>query len=116
MKRIVSTGLMAVLLAGCTSEAVVQTAFPDRERFSFRDSDGEVVTYLCAPGADAKARATQAHRYTDAQLSAVADWAADHIVNGTASSSQISSRINAVAEKTVEESERRYKCLMTDAA
>ncbi|QDC10828.1 hypothetical protein FHY55_17005 [Oceanicola sp. D3] len=116
MKSFAIIAVVALLLAGCTTDALISTAYPDRERFRFRNSDGDALTYLCAPGADAKARATKAHRYTDAQLTAVAKWAAGHIVNGTATSRQISARINAVAEKTVEETERRYKCLMIDAS
>ncbi|MFY0635270.1 MAG: hypothetical protein JXQ91_15770 [Vannielia sp.] len=107
--------LIALLLAACSTDAIVNTAYPDRARFGFANASGDQSTYLCAPGADAKSRATQAHRYTEARLGKVADWAANHIVNGTATSTQISRRINAEAEATVKETEKRYQCLLIDA-
>ncbi|SIN76138.1 hypothetical protein [Vannielia litorea] len=106
---------VAAFVSACSSDAVVNTVYPDRERFAFANSQGERSTYLCAPGADAQKRAGQAHRYTEAQLGKVADWAANHIVNGTASSMEISRRINSVAKATVDETEKRYKCLLIDA-
>ncbi|MGR3793692.1 hypothetical protein [Vannielia sp. SX4] len=115
MTRFLSLLTAAALLSACSTDAVVNTAFPDRERFAFQNSEGERSVYLCAPGADAKARAAKAHGYTEARLGKVADWAANHIVNGTATSAQISRRINSEAEATVEETEKRYKCLLIDA-
>lgn len=113
--------LCAMFLSACSDQAIIDAAYPDREKFAFRSLDNEsIFSYTCASDATSeatKARATEAHAYLDQRFNAAVDRAADALAK---SASQKQARASTKALDTeiadiVEQTEARYLCLFIDA-
>ena len=113
--------LSALLLSACSPQTIIDTAYPDREKFAFRSADGEdVFTYTCASGPtdDAtKKRARKAHAYLDARFTKAVNGAVDSIfdADGKTTARAVGKTLDKEIEDIVEQTEARYKCLFTDS-
>lgn len=123
MKRIL---LVTFLLSACSSQAIITSAYPDREKFAFRSTDGEdILTYLCATDATnaaTKKRAAKAHTYFNARFDkAVASMLGaifdpeSHKEGSKVTARTISKSLDAEMEDIVEQTEERYKCIFIDS-
>lgn len=119
MKRLM---IALVALAGCSTDALLESAFPDRERFQFPNKDGDALLfYACAPGPDAADRARQAHAFFEQNVDALAAQAADGLIarseNGQGALGNaiaLNRELNTNVEIIVEQAETRYQCLFYD--
>lgn len=122
MKRLI---IAFVGLAGCSTDALLDAAYPDYERFQFATSDGEsVLSYACAPGATAaetQTRAGQAHQFFERNINALAERAATGLINradqgqGSLSNAVALNReLNANVEEIVAQTVSRFQCVMYD--
>jgi len=115
MKRLF---LCALLLGACTDQAIIDAAYPDREKFAFASLDKEsIFTYTCAADDNTKARAAKAHAYLDQRFNAAVNGAADKIIDaGDASQSRAIARaLDTEIEDIVEQTEARFQCLFIQA-
>lgn len=123
MRILAALGLL--VLTGCSADAIVRSAFPDREILEFATSDGlSIVSYACEKGATeraTRARATQAHNFVETNIEAAAEIFANRIVTsadngetGLGAAFGAASGLNANAERITEEAEARYQCLLFD--
>ncbi|MBU2983375.1 hypothetical protein KO498_16335 [Lentibacter algarum] len=116
--RIPAAIALVLGLAGCSTDTLVTSAYPDREVFRFRTSDGaDVNSYTCERGptvAATKARAGKAHAFFDKGINAIGEKYAVHILNGV-DPAKINKGIGAEAEVLVDTTEARYQCLFFDA-
>lgn len=110
--------LVIFALSACSTDALVNTAYPDRERFAFRTTDGEdIFVYACAKGATeqaTKARANTAHRYFNRGMDQIVARAVDDTFSGSRSISVLRT-LDKGAEALVNQTEDRYQCLFIDA-
>jgi len=93
MKRLF---LCALLLGACTDQAIIDAAYPDREKFAFASLDKEsIFTYTCAADDNTK----------------------DKIIDaGDASQSRAIARaLDTEIEDIVEQTEARFQCLFIQA-
>lgn len=112
--------LMVLALAACTDQAIIDAAFPDRQKVSFASKDAEsIFTYTCAPGETetaTKSRASKAHAYLDKRFNAAVDGAAEQLA--AAADGQraraIGRALDIEIEDIVEQTEARYQCLFID--
>lgn len=109
-----------LLLSACSTQAIIDTAYPDREKFAFRSADGEhVMTYTCEAATTdtaTKKRAKQAHMYFDARFTKAVEGTVNVIVNseGKVSPFALNRALDKEMEDIVTKTEDRYKCLFTD--
>ncbi|PTX57716.1 hypothetical protein C8N43_2387 [Litoreibacter ponti] len=109
--------VMLALFAGCTDQAIIEAAFPDREKYAFASRDGEsIFTYTCAPKETpeaTKAHAREAHVYLDTRFNAAVDGAAEKLtaVEDQRRARAITRALDAEIEDIVEQTEERYECL-----
>jgi len=112
VKKLFGILVASVMLAGCSVEGIVETAYPDRERFAFQSQDGEsVLKYVCErKGSDraTKANARRAHQFLDGRMERLVDSLIDR---GALPSDRA---LENTIEKYVEETEERYQCLFYD--
>lgn len=105
------------LLAACSTETLIDTAFPGRERFAFQTADGDsVFQYACESRATetaTKANAKAAHVFADKRFTAMVDVAADRLLAG-ASALSISRYMDVESERLVDDVETRFQCLAYD--
>lgn len=112
--------LTIMFLGACSAQAVIDSAFPDREKFAFRSSNGEtILTYVCEPSADdaaTKTRARQAHKYLDARFTKAVDGFVDVITQSERKVSPLG--LNKALDKEmgdiVEKTEEQFQCLFFD--
>ena len=118
--RGISTALLVMVLSGCTTEGLVNAAYPDRETLRFKSSDGaEVYSYSCVPGdteAETKQRAVKAHQFFDAEISELAENFANVIIEDVEAgkdtdTTDLVADLDAGAERAALETESKYKCL-----
>ena len=111
--------------AACSNEALINAAYPDRARFSFLNADQDMVFYwACENGptdAETEDRAKAAHRFMDAQITAVSEDSATRLLDGVGAgqstigaSLDVSHSINAQMEVIVEQTEAQFQCMMYD--
>lgn len=112
--------LAAALLSGCSTQALVDTVYPDREKFAFRSKDsGSILTYTCEPSsteAKTKQRARAAHSYFDARFTKAVEGTVDVIAEseGTVSVRGLSRALDKEMEDIVLQTEDRFQCLFSD--
>lgn len=110
----------ALVLMGCSTDALINQAYPDRSKYTFLSSDGETrMSYLCERGsseAATKARATKAHRYLDANINAAVDRMVDQIFDeSSVDPKTMNKQLEAQMELVVNKAEEDYQCLFFDA-
>lgn len=122
--RCLTITISAVLALGaCTTESVVNAAYPDRARFQFVNADQDTVLfYACEngpTGQETETRAKAAHRFIDANIAAAAELSAARMIEGIEAGESalaigfdISRRMDAQMEVVVEEAEARFQCVM----
>jgi len=114
-----------IALSGCSTDALLDAAYPDYERFQFATTDGDsILSYACAPGPSAtetQNRAAQAHRFFERNINALAERAATGLIDradqgqGTLSNAiALNRELNANVEEIVAQTESRFQCLMYD--
>lgn len=114
------TVVAVLFLSACSTQAIIDTAYPDREKFAFRSNDGDrVLTYTCEPAATAEAtknRAKQAHVYLDARFTKTANGLVNDVFesDGDFDARAFDKVLDKEAEDIVNLTEDRYKCLFTD--
>ena len=124
MRRILMV-LGCLSLTGCSTEGLIQSAYPDRSILEFPTTDRlSVFSYACARGESNQqtiARATEAHSFVETNLNASADVFADQIIDGiendagAISTSILAARtINQNSQLIVDQAEERYQCLFFD--
>ncbi len=116
MFRTFALCLLGWTLTACTTEGLIDTAFPDRERYAFRSQDGEtIMQYACEPKTSAtasKANARRAHQYFDREFSRLVNSVVNDVIGGTSPNARsLNARIDRETERIVETTEARYQCL-----
>lgn len=109
---------MVLALSACSTDALVNSAYPDRERFAFETTDGEdIFVYVCAKGATeqaTKTRASAAHRYFNRGMDQIVARAVNDAFLGSRSIPVLRT-LDKGAEALVNQTEARYQCLFIDA-
>ncbi|WP_208352825.1 hypothetical protein [Pseudaestuariivita rosea] len=125
--RLIVFGILATaLLAGCSRQAMMDRAYPDRMRFAFQSAHTEdILKYACERGeteSETRRRATAAHRYFDSQMDAFAQrfaermkQAVDNGENEVVAAVRLSRQSEDWAEQVVDLTEARYQCMFYDA-
>lgn len=123
--RTITAFVLITALTACSTDSLLNSAYPDRERLSFASSGGDTFTYLCEPGAtpaETQARAQEAHRFVEVNLDAASERAAEQLINDVeedrsrlGSSIRLATVMNRAAEVIAEQTEERYQCLLIDA-
>lgn len=106
-------------LAACSPKGLIDTAFPDRERFAFRTTNNEtVIHYACETKgnkAATEANSIRAHRYVDAGLTRFLDRLAGiEDANNKPTTREINARTDADAKRVATTLENRFQCLAYD--
>ena len=123
MRLIAALGCL--VLAGCSADSLVRSAFPDRAVLEFPTSDGlSIVSYACERGdtdAATLSRASQAHVFVETNINAAAEIFANRVIDGTENGESVLGAsfgavngLNENAERITEEAEARYQCLLFD--
>lgn len=111
-----------VALTGCSADALLDAAYPDRERFQFVSADGASrLFYACAPGPDAAARAQQTHVFFQRNIDVLAEQAATGLIDradagqgSLANAAALNRELNTNVEIIVDQAEARFQCLFYD--
>lgn len=114
--------LGTIALAGCTTDALINAAYPDGERFQFTNAAGDTALfYVCEGGPDAASRAQQAHAFLDGNINALAERAATGLINraeegqgALGNAIALNRELNANVEEIVAQTDARFQCLMYD--
>lgn len=110
-------------LAGCSTDALIDRAYPDRQKFKLYSEVAEEDTvYLCDVDADAaktEARVQAAHRYFEGQLDTVGTQLAEEMIALEEAGKDISGfatarNLNARMESVVLTMDARFGCLPID--
>lgn len=123
-KNVMFFGLLAVSVAGCSAQYMVDQAFPGRSKHAFLTREGDTrMLYACEPGAteaETKTRAAAAHRYVEANIDAAAERLTDRIVDSEEALTlkeaiAMSRQLDAQMQLVIGNAEERFQCILFDS-
>jgi len=114
-KSLIFSVFLTSLLASCTSTKLIESAYPDREKYELQNAGSfETSRYLCeisgTPEA-AQENAEAAHEFFHTELNDRINIALAESLEADSSSLQFANEINDIGEQVAEELDEKFGCI-----